>query len=221
MKKLLYISGAAFVISWIAGLLTVPATLEPDAGGAAIIAHYTTDDAAGTIQPFFVAAIPGLALIGLAIAFSNVYCDRRVSARLRRVIVGTGLAAGGVSLTQFILGETLSVQAGGVSADSARALFVVLNDLDTVKIALLALMIAAVGIAARKTANLRRWLTAGSLAFAPVLAVSGLAFPLNSGVIYALLYLTLPLLLLWVAFVSVSLARRETRAARRPIAVAA
>ncbi len=73
----------------------------------------------------------------------------------------------------------------------------------------------------RKTANLRRWLTATSLAFAPVLAVSGLAFPLNSGAIYALLYLTLPMLLLWVAFVSVGIARRESRAERRPVAVAA
>jgi hypothetical protein len=100
-------------------------------------------------------------------------------------------------------------------------LFVVLNDLDTVKIALLALMIAAVGIAAPKTANLPRWMTVASLAFAPVLALSGLVFPLNSGVIYPLLYLTLPLLLLWVAFVSVSLARRENRPVRRPIAVAA
>ena len=66
-----------------------------------------------------------------------------------------------------------------MSADTARSFFVVLNDLDTVKIALLALMIAVVGVAERKAAYTRRWLTTASLAFAPVLAVSGLAFPLK------------------------------------------
>jgi hypothetical protein len=59
MKKLLYISGAAFVISWIAGLFTVPATLEPDAGGAAIIAHYTSYDGATMISRSSSPPFPG------------------------------------------------------------------------------------------------------------------------------------------------------------------
>ena len=39
---------------------------------------------------------------------------------------------------------------------------------------------------------------------APVLALSGLAFPLNSDALYGALYITLPLLLLWTPTVSVA-----------------
>jgi hypothetical protein len=46
-----------------------------------------------------------------------------------------------------------------------------------------------------------------SIAFAPLLAISGLAFPLHSGGLYALLYLTLPLLVVWVAAFALVFAR--------------
>jgi hypothetical protein len=49
-------------------------------------------------------------------------------------------------------------------------------------------------------------------AFAPILAISGLAFPLHSSQLYAVLYLTLPLLLAWVAALTVVTARRPARA---------
>ena len=53
--------------------------------------------------------------------------------------------------------------------------------------------------------------------FAPLLALSGLAFPLNSDALYASLELTLLLLLTWVIAVTVVIARRT----REPQMVAA
>jgi hypothetical protein len=57
--------------------------------------------------------------------------------------------------------------------------------------------------------TLPRWLTTMGIGFAPVLALSGLAFPLNSDALYGALYVTLPLLLLWTPTISVKLSRRE------------
>ena len=93
-----------------------------------------------------------------------------------------------------------------------RALFVTLNNADTIKIALLAALVILVSTAARRAMTLPRWLTTIGIAFAPVLALSGLAFPLNSDALYAALYITLPLLLLWTPTISIKLSRREALA---------
>jgi hypothetical protein len=61
-------------------------------------------------------------------------------------------------------------------------------------------------------AHVPRWLATGGLIFAPLLAISGLAFPLNSNALYASLELTLLLLLSWVVAVTVVIARRAPRA---------
>lgn len=79
-----------------------------------------------------------------------------------------------------------------------------LGDADTVKIALLAAMI---WIATRRHEP-PAWFARTSLAFAPVLALSGLAFPLESSALYGVLYVTLPALLLWVATAAWILRRR-------------
>jgi hypothetical protein len=65
--------------------------------------------------------------------------------------------------------------AHGGAAGTVHTLFTTLNDADTFKIALIATMIAAVAAAARKQHALPGWLTNASLAFAPILALSGLA----------------------------------------------
>ena len=70
--------------------------------------------------------------------------------------------------------------ARGGSASSVRSLFTALNNADTVKIILIAMMITALALAARRQRGLPAWFTSASVAFAPVLAVSGLAFPANS-----------------------------------------
>ena len=103
--------------------------------------------------------------------------------------------------------------ARGGSASTVRSLFTALNNADTVKIILIAMMITALALAARRQRGLPAWFTSASVAFAPVLAVSGLAFPANSNQPYALLYLTLPLLLAWAAALTVITARRPARIA--------
>ena len=97
-----------------------------------------------------------------------------------------GIGAGLASLAQMVVGETMTyLAAHGSSADHVKTLFNVLNNGDTVKIILLATMITATSIIARRTGAFPRWLAVAGLIFAPLLAISGLAFPLNSDALYA------------------------------------
>ena len=197
MNKTAVISGATFVLAWITGLLIAGGGPAPNASAADVAAYFAAHQHAAMAEHFFIDAVAGAALIGLAITVR----------RLSTAAFAAGLAAATVSLGQAVIGEAMAITAGNGSASTVHGLFVTLNNADTIKIALLAVMIAATGLAARR--RLPAWLTRASLIFAPVLAISGLAFPLGSTALYALLYLTLPLLLVWVAAFTTVIARRN------------
>jgi hypothetical protein len=101
--------------------------------------------------------------------------------------------------------------AHGTSPAGVRTLFDVLNNADTIKIAFLAVMIGTASLLARRAGAFPRWLANSGLAFAPLLALSGLAFPLNSSALYASLELTLLGLLTWVVASTVTIARHSRR----------
>jgi hypothetical protein len=208
MKKLLTISGITFVTAWIAGLMTATSGPKPNATGTALKAYFAAHEHASMLQTLCVDALAGLSLIGITIGLSHVF-----SGRTRRRIQIAGCTAAAISLFQAAIGETLATQGAGSGSPSlTRALFVTLNNADTIKIALLAVLVISVSAAARRGLTLPRWLTSAGIAFAPVLALSGLAFPLNSNALYAALYITLPLLLLWTPTISIKLSRRSATA---------
>ena len=159
---------------------------------------------------FLIDGVAGLAIIGIAISLHRYLTGDE---GLRRVMFLTGLAAGLASLVQMTVGEVLTYRAAnGGSADSVKTLFTVLNDGDTIKIAFLAIMIGSASLLARRSGAFPRWLATSGLVFAPLLALSGLAFPLNSDALYATLELTLLGLLAWVISITVVLGttRAET-----------
>jgi hypothetical protein len=208
MKKLLSISALAFVTAWIAGLMTTSNGPKPNATGATLKAYYSGHQHAAMLQTFCVDALAGLALIGLTLGLARPFSDPTTQRRIRIA----GFTAAAISLFQAGIGEALASQgAGSGSPALVRTLFVTLNDADTIKIALLACLIAAVSLGAQHAAQLPRWLTKFGLTFAPVLAISGLAFPLGNDALYGLLYLTLPALLLWTATASIKLSRQSMK----------
>ncbi len=209
MKKLLPISGLAFVTAWIAGLMTTSNGPKPSATGTALKTYYTAHQHAAMLQTFFVDALAGLALIGLTIGLTRTFSDSTGQRRIRLA----GFTAAAISLFQAGIGEALATQGvGSGSPGLVRALFVTLNDADTIKIAVLGCLIAIVSTAASHNLRLPRWLTKAGLIFAPVLTISGLAFPLNSDALYGLLYITLPALLLWTGTTSIKLSRQNIKA---------
>ena len=187
------------------GLLLAASGPAPDDPAARVAGYFATHEQRSMVAHFLIDGLAGLAIIAIA---GSLYRYLSGGERLRRLVLWAGLAAGAASLGQMIVGETLSFRAAhGASAESVKTLFTILNDSDTIKIALLALMIGSASLLARGGA-FPRWLATAGLVFAPLLAVSGLAFPLGSDALYASLELTLIALLSWVAAVTFVVARR-------------
>lgn len=210
MRRLQIVAGGTFVSAWIFGLILAASGPKPDDSAAEIASYFAANEHKAMAAHFLIDGLAGVAIIAIAVSLHRYLAGEE---RLRHVMLGAGVAAGVASIGQMVVGETLTYDAAnGSSANSVKTLFTVLNNGDTLKIALLAIMIGAASMLARRSGVFPRWLATSGLIFAPILAVSGLAFPLNSDVLYASLEVTLLGLLLWVVGVTVVIGRRAPRA---------
>jgi hypothetical protein len=203
MRRLSLSAGLMFVLAWIAGLAVAGSGgPKPGDSKAAIAAFFAAHERSALLEHLLIDGVAGVALIAVAFVIR-----RRIGSRAGFV---AGLGAGAVSLVQMLVGEAMAYDAAhGGAPGAVRALFVTLNDADTVKLALLGAMIGAVTVSGRRAGVLPGWFTRASGVFAPLLALSGLAFPLESDALYASLAVTLIGLLAWVLGFAVLVGRRE------------
>jgi hypothetical protein len=214
MKKLQVTSAITFVSAWLVGLALAANGPKPSDTAHTISTYYASHEHSAMLAHLLIDGVAGAAIIALAIGLRRYLASDN---SLARWMFAAGIAAGITSLFQAAIGETMTYRAAhGASPASVRTLFDVLNNADTVKIALLAVMIGAASLLARRTNAFPRWLATGGIGFAPLLALSGTAFPLNNSAIYATLELTLIGLLTWVIASTVTIARRS-----RPEAIGA
>jgi hypothetical protein len=199
-------AGAVYVLAWIVGLLVAPAAPSPTASDATVATFFSDNHAAILAQATLVHGIAGVALAVFAVALA------RGTSRPTRLIVSAGVAAAAVSLIQFAMEVVLNRHvADHGSASATASLFHAVNHADTIKLVLLAVMIVA---ATRLMRGIPRWLGTLGMALGPILVIGGLAFVIDSGALGAVLELSLVLLLLWVAAVSVLTYRGRARLRR-------
>ena len=220
MKKLALISGVTYILAWIIGLVLASSGPKPDDPATKVASYFARHEHTAMFGHLFVDGIAGIALIGMAVVILRFL--RPSDERMAKTGFYSAIAAAAVSLAQFVVGMTFTYDAAhNGTAKTVRDLFVTLNNLDTVKIIFLAAMIASVSVAVRRTAVLPTWFATYGLVAAPLLAISGFAFPFNSGALLALLDLTLLLLLVWVGIFASLVARRSSTAAAPETQVAA
>ena len=209
MKKLQITSAITFVSAWLVGLALAASGPKPSDTARTIATYYANHEHSAMLANLLIDGIAGAAIIALAYGLRRYLAS---DSKPTTWMFAAGITAGITSLFQAAIGETMTYRAAhGASPASIRTLFDALNNADTVKIAFLAIMIGAASLLARRTAAFPRWLATGGLWFAPLLALSGTAFPLNSSAIYATLELTLIGLLAWVIATTVAIARRSPR----------
>jgi hypothetical protein len=205
-------AGLVFVVAWVIGLLIEPGAPASTASAAQVTAYFLAHQQAQLIQSYLIDGIAGAALIVFAAALKNFLQKFDGESTLPDVVFGAAVAAASVSLFQAACGEALAnhdaLTSGGAGA--IKIVFVLLNEADTFKLLALAILIGAASIFAlpvsvhRITSRaLPQWLGWLGFVLALVLIVGGLSFTLNNSALYYLLYVGLPLLLLWVAAVSV------------------
>jgi hypothetical protein len=218
MRRLQIYSGSAFLFAWIVGLMLAASGPKQTDSATKIAGYFSAHEHKAMVAHLLIDGLAGIAIFGIAYSL-RAFLSRH-DAKLAKWMFLSGALAAVASLAQAVLGLTLTYRAAhGSSAHNVKTLFTALNDGDTVKIALLAGMIGLASLIARRANAFPRWLATGGLIFAPLLALSGLAFPLNSNAIYASLELTLLLLLAWVVAVTVVVAKRapQTEAAPMPV----
>jgi hypothetical protein len=208
MKKFAVVAGVTYILAWIIGLVTASGGPEPDDPATEVASYFAQHEHSAMLGHLFVDGIAGLALVVLAVVVRRFV--RVKDAQMAKLGFVAALAAAATSFAQFALGVTFTYDAAhNGSPKTVRELFVALNNADTVKIVFLALMITAVSVAAHRTEVLPRWFAIYGFVSAPLLAISGFAFPFNSDALLALLELTLLLLLIWVGIFSAQVARRS------------
>lgn len=208
MKKLAIISGVTYILAWLIGLVLASGGPKPDDPATKVVSYFARHEHAAMLGHLFVDGIAGLALIAIAVVTLRFL--RPSDPQMAKVGFCAALAAAATSLVQFGLGITFTYDAAhNGSPNTVRDLFVALNNADTVKIVFLATMITAVSVAARRSHVLPRWFAIYGFVSAPLLAISGFAFPFNNDALLASLEVTLLLLLVWVGIFSTQVARRS------------
>jgi hypothetical protein len=203
------VAAAAYVASWIAGLLLAPTAPGHDAPAAAVAAFYAAHGGAVLVSALLVHGTAGLALAALAVGLARA---TGVRGGLRRVVVGTGLAAATLSVLQFVLAVAAVV--GEHAAATARTLLLAIDFVDVLKIALLAAFTWVATTAAARAGAAPRWLRATAAVLVPLLLIGSAALA-GVDALLPVLAVSLLVLLAWAAAIGV-LVSRSARTAGVP-----
>lgn len=202
-------AGLLYVAAWVIGLLLEPSSPEPTASFAELVTFYQTSGTAAMIQTFLFNGVAGAALLMLAAALKRALGGADESP-LPDLLHGAGIATAGVSLVQGAVGELLVLHASApLTQSNLPLLFDLVNTMDTFKLIALSLFIGTAALLGYRQRTLPRWVSILGLALAPAILVGGLSFLTRSTALYSVLYLVLPLMLIWVLAVSLTGLRRR------------
>ncbi|MFF9349356.1 hypothetical protein [Streptomyces sp. NPDC014734] len=203
-------AGYAHAAAWILGL-AVAWGATPEAGDT-----YAEITAAYADRPFRAVAqallVHGVAAAGLMVVGSGlVDWARRTGSTGARQAGWAGWAgriAGALACVQLVL-ELIAVTGAGPSASGRTgALFEAVQRVDGVKMLALAALAAAVCAASRHGALLRRREIVLGWVLAATITASGIGYLFLSTALTPTAFLSLPVLLIWIAVLGTALTRR-------------
>ena len=192
-------AAVGYSVAWIVGLLLTSSSTDVTSSGSTIVREDAPQAAALTLQFLLTEGVAALALLIVVIGFW------RATARSggRTVGFAAGIAAVAISLSQTALGVCLiEIAVRGADDALARSLMVALNELDGVKMVLLAIMAFAVSSALwRRQVRLPIWLLPTGIATGVALVASAIGYLTGSNAFAAAAWISLPLLLLFITTV--------------------
>jgi hypothetical protein len=191
------LAGISYGIAWVGGLAAWPSNLSIDATNREIVSLYAKHQSQATAQYLVVEGIAGV-LLGIVL-FHCIWRLRRCERTwTSRAAVAGGIAVA-VSLLQCLLGLRLVSAASKGYLGQSGDIYQLINRLDGVKQLLLGACVVMLGVLLRTTSNYPRWLGRTSVITGIALAISGLAYLLLWNVLAGTTFVSLPLLILWVA----------------------
>jgi hypothetical protein len=203
--RLVSVASAVYVASWITGLVLAPATPAATASAEKIHDYYATNGGSILVQSSLIHGIAGIAIAVLALA---IPAATSASTALTRVTKAAGVTAAAVSLLQVAFAAVAVATSSTAAASTSNHLFDDLNVADTVKLTLLAAFAAGATLAAARARTVGRKTRALTAALVVSLPIGGAAFLIDNPILTAVLYVSLPLLLIWVATFGWQVGRR-------------
>jgi hypothetical protein len=202
-------AGLVYVLVWIIGLLIDPHAPDLNQPSVTLAAFYQAHWLIHLVQVTLIHGVAALALIAFAAALGDALREGTDSTVLTTLSINSAVAAASLSLIQAALGAALvspTVLVGDASA--IPVIRTLINTGDTFKLLALALFVGSTIPPALARRVLPRWLAWVGSFLMLSLIVGGLSFIVGNSALSLVLYLALPLLLLWVGAVSVILLRR-------------
>ncbi|MBL3664625.1 hypothetical protein JL475_01015 [Streptomyces sp. M2CJ-2] len=200
-------AGYTHAAAWIVGLAVAwGATPEVGDTHARIAAAYADRPVQAIAQALLV---HGVAAAGLAVVGSGLLgWARRTGNATARFAGRAGTAAGALAFVQLAL-ELIAVSgADPASPGRTGTLFEVVQRVDGVKMFALAALAAAACAASRHGSLLRHWEAVTGWALAVTITASGIGYLLPATSLTAMAFVSLPLLLVWIAALGAALGRR-------------
>jgi hypothetical protein len=198
------LAGIGYAAAWLAGLSIFSSSATVNSAGSQVVAGYTGHQAVATAQFALTEGLAALCLAAVAAAIGRA----SESAWAARVVAVAGGAAAVISLAQCAIGVYLVNEAVPTGhAATAGALNEAITRMDGMKMLVLAGMgLAGAGLARRGLQP--RWLGYAGAALAVAITASGLGYLLLLSGLAAAAWVSLPLLLVWVAGSGIALGRR-------------
>jgi hypothetical protein len=201
-------AGVTYVVAQVAGFAVHPSGPEVDAQPSEITQHFQAHAVAAYVQALLSYGLAAfvLAVVVWAISERAMYWGQRTTGSLLRA---TGWAAAAVSLAQMTLGLVQAGAAPQLGYQTANHLFDSVNELNGLKLLLLAVTVAC-GVALARIRMIPRWLGLEGAVLVPALVVAGVGCLALSPALEAAAETALVLLIIWVG--AVGLATRSVPA---------
>ena len=195
-RRLPAIAETGYLAAWIAGLAVWPSNLALNATSAQVTAAYRSQAGPAMTQYLLVEGVAGVLLAVVLTCAVLPAQHGRLAARALPAAVLSAVAVA-VSLAQCVLGLMLTAAAEHGDVSRAGTLSVLVTRLDGAK------MVALAGVAGylalrRLDYGMPRWLRVTAILTAVTLIASGCAYLLLANSLAWTVYLSGPLLVIWV-----------------------
>ncbi len=200
--------GFLYVAVWVIGLLIPTGTLSPSMSNAEIQQVLLSNQLARLIQVYLIDGVAGISILVFAVAAASLFQSAE-DKNLVRVVMSAGIAAGTISLAQAGVQQTLVNTELLASAETPfRMLLALVNQIDTFKLMALAILSVSISMLGSRTRLIPAWVNWLGFVLAIALIFGGLSFAFANSLLTAILFASLPMLLLWVGAVSAMMMKR-------------
>lgn len=201
-RNLLAFFGFLYVVVWVIGLLIPTGTLSPSMSNAEIQQVLVSHQLVRWIQIYLIDGIAGVSVLLFGVMAASFF-QLAEEKKLAWVVLGAGIAAGTISLVQAGVQLTLVNSDLLASAETPfRTLLVLVNQIDTFKLMALALLSVSTSSLGLRTHLIPAWINWLGIILSIALLLGGLSFVFASSMLTAILFASLPMLLVWVGAVS-------------------